>query len=232
MKVSRKKPVKKEYEISILSKAPSKEEFDTIRFVTKGIIKKLEPSEEYKNVVHVESFNEKRYIVGTDGSRLYGGHIKYSIDDGDYEVQSANNKYIKLVRYEMTHEYPDWKDIIFQTKTIEKGVVDLLNTGLTRNINITQKASKEFEYLVRLTNKLVNIRFVDDLPKMDWTFSTAEKSIFVVLRPSDTNKDLFAVIMPIARKDDVAEENEEPDTNVENKEEEVGQNEEGDRRET
>jgi hypothetical protein len=194
------KQIKNEY---ILNKRTvNSDDFDRFRFIMTGTFKDtIHPRYEMENI-HVETINDKRFIVSTDGHRLYGAEIYYDINDGNYSVEIAHKNCIVLIRC-ADYNFPNWKKIFTIEDLTEIGVIDLERTGLTKKISLNLKASSEFEYFVRKTEKLVNIRFLDDLVKTEWKFYESKKGEHITLIPVDNKKEMFAVIMPVGKKDSV-----------------------------
>jgi DNA polymerase III sliding clamp (beta) subunit (PCNA family) len=183
-------------------------DFNLFKFISRGISKE-KSARDFEKVIHVEIYKNKKYIVVTDGRRIYLAETNHPIEEGNYHVEKNVAKYIKLVPCDLLRPYPKWSR--YMEYPIEKvGKIDLYSTSLTRNVNANQKASVEFEYLVRTTNKLVNIRFVDDLPKLDWDFYKCKnnKLKHITLKATHVDRDLRAIIMPIARRDYPDEEEE------------------------
>jgi hypothetical protein len=78
-------------------------------------------------------------------------------------------------------------------------MIDLADSGWGKDRSQTEKLSVAFNAFMRQTGELVNLRYLEDLAKKQWSLHCQrEKNRAVMLKAEGVKLDMFAVIMPLA----------------------------------
>jgi hypothetical protein len=186
----------------------NQDDFNRIVFVSKSLQKDkildvLRVA--YKGVIHVEENGEKgSIVVGTDGYRLHYAEVGLTLSPGEYKI-IVRKDHLSLsgpIKNEEGVMYPDWRKLI--KDDLERcGSIDFHGTSLSRNIFATGLMSKKFYSLIRVTEKIINLRYLDDLSKERWdiyTDSQKELNSPLVFK-QDLPKPIAAIIMPLFPED-------------------------------
>jgi hypothetical protein len=102
-------------------------------------------------------------------------------------------------------KYPAWVKAIPE-KTEKRGIINLEKSGMGKDRKATEKLSLAFNSFVKQTGEPVNLRYLEDLTKREWTiYCQDEKQRAIVLKEgygkteaADT-KGPLAVILPIRK---------------------------------
>jgi hypothetical protein len=80
----------------------------------------------------------------------------------------------------------------------KKADIDLKETGVGKNVKMSEKMSRTFSTVVKKTGVTLNLRYLDDLPKTDWViYAPKEKNKALVIKQKTDPEGAFAVIMPL-----------------------------------
>jgi hypothetical protein len=185
-----------------LSRLENPEDFERMRFVVKACARTADVP--FKTVLHVEQTRTGSRLVACDGLRLHVAEISKKIKSGDYKPHVTKD----CVSLGMPLEgvrFPAWAKAIPE-KTEKRGIINLEKTGMGKDRKETEKLSIAFNSFVRQTGEPVNLRYLEDLTKREWTiYCQGEKQKAIVLKEGygkaevpDT-KGPLAVILPIPK---------------------------------
>jgi hypothetical protein len=151
----------------------------------------------YASVIRVEPARAGSRLVATDGKRLHVAEIKTRLPPGDYRPALTKDQ-IRFSPPVPGIQFPDWKKAVPE-KTLKRGSIDLSRTGFGGDSKLAERLTCAFNAFTRQTGELVNIRYLEDLPKTEWAvYCQNEKHRAVVLREAGAARETFAVIMPLA----------------------------------
>ena len=183
-----------------LSRLENPKDFELMGFVIKAMLKTADVP--YKTVLHVERSRTGSRLVASDGLRLHFAEISAKIKSGNYRPHVAKDT-IALGEPLEGISFPIWAKEIPE-KAEKRGLINLKESGLGRKRKEAEKLSIAFHTLTRETGETVNVRFLEDLIKREWTIYKQEGRRAIILRqkpgkPGDHgNRGPVAVIMPIA----------------------------------
>jgi hypothetical protein len=195
--------IKKQYEMR--KSYNTMDDFQRIAFASRALTKEKNSSRLYSTVLKIEYEYEKKdpklircvRIIGSDGRRLHVAEISTILPEGFYNVQVRTNV-ITLQEYGDDIHFPNWRGVLTSLNKLEEiGECDLNNTSLTKNLTKTGEISKQFAKLIKASNKVLNIRYLDDLEKIVWTAYKETRANGAFVFKLENNKELIAVIMPL-----------------------------------
>lgn len=180
------------YEIKNLG--AEKDDYESLLFVLKA--KSSDETRPFMCVLHVERTKSGSRLVATDGRRLHVAEIGTKLESGEYDVIIAKNSVI-LKENSAGLQFPNWKRVVPE-KTIDKGTINLEKSGLGKNDSKAAEMSIAFGKFLEKTGEIVNLRYLEDLPKAEWSLlCQSEKRRAVMLKRGDRGKESYAVIMPL-----------------------------------
>jgi hypothetical protein len=170
------------------------DDFDRARFVLKACSR--DSAYEIFRVLHVEQTRTGSRLVASDGRRMHVAEISRNIKSGNYKPVVTKDV-IQLGEPVEGVRFPDWSKAVPE-KTRKRGVINLEHTGLGKDRKQTDRLSLAFNALVKQTGEPVNLRYLEDLTKREWTvYCPSEKRKAVVLRESNAERETFAVFVPL-----------------------------------
>jgi hypothetical protein len=179
----------------VFNRLDNRDEFERVLFVVKAC--SIKSDHPYTSVVRVEPVPRGSRLVASDGKRLHVAEIETRIPPGDYRPAVTKDLIRFFAPVEGIH-FPNWKRVV-PDKTRKRGSIDLSRTGLGKDSKLTERLTCAFNDFRRQTGELVNIRYLEDLPKTEWTvYCQSEKHRAIVLRETGAAHEAFAVIMPLA----------------------------------
>jgi hypothetical protein len=178
----------------IVKKNDEDHDLENVQFVLKATSE--DRTHPYTGMVHVERTRSGSRLVCTDGRRLHVAEIAARIGEGEYlPVVTRTSVILKGPHFD--GKFPNWRRIM-PVKTIEKGTINLEKTALGKNTGLSGSLSIVYSQVVAKTGEVVNIRYLDDLPKKEWKLmSQAGRLKPILFQRSEAGKELFAVIMPM-----------------------------------
>jgi hypothetical protein len=185
-----------------LSRLESPEDFERMLFVVKACARTADVP--FKTVLHIEQTRTGSRLVACDGLRLHVAEISKKIKSGDYKPRVTKDCVSLGIPLEGV-KFPAWAKAIPE-KTEKRGFINLEKTGMGKDRKETEKLSLAFNSFVRQTGEPVNLRYLEDLTKREWTiYCQGEKQRAIVLKEGygktevpDT-KGPLAVILPIPK---------------------------------
>lgn len=185
-----------------LSRLENPKDFELMSFVIRACSKTGDKP--FKTVLHVEPSRRGSRLVASDGLRLHVAEISRKIKSGDYKPH-ITKEVIILGDPVQGIKFPSWSKAI--PENIEKrGVINLEKSGFGRNQKETENLSIAFKKLAKQTGETVNLRYIGDLTKQEWTvYSPKDGKRAIVLRQKTgkagepDKKSPVAVIIPIAQ---------------------------------
>jgi hypothetical protein len=197
-----------QYEIKKTFK--NNDDFLRIAFVSKALSnEKYEPML-YRHFIKIETRenDSKRIAVATDGRRLHVAEISYSIPEGYYSVIVKKDKIIfQEEKIDDNFKYPNYRELIPSENNLkEVCTLDLCETSLTKNLKKNGFFSKQFAKIIKNAEKIINIRYLDDLAKMGWRLYVEEKNgvkkqYGALVFKAGGEKELLALIAPMMDDD-------------------------------
>jgi hypothetical protein len=179
-----------------LSRLENPEDFERMRFVIKACVK--DAVYPFKMVLHVEQTRTGSRLVACDGLRMHVAEISKKIKSGDYKPAAAKET-ITLGEPLPDIQFPNWIKAVPE-KTSRRGVISLENAGLGKDRKQTEKLSLAFNALVKKIGEPVNLRYLEDLPKREWTvYCQDERQKAILLKEKSAQEKVFAVILPIPK---------------------------------
>jgi hypothetical protein len=183
-------------------KRSMRDDYQRIYFVSRATDKD-EVTRPFCTIIHVEpSESYGCRIIATEGKRLHLAELEYELPPGDYEFRTDSQEAVLKgpIGYEI--QYPNYQGIIFKNQKYLYNL-DFGNTGLGKNASKNLEMTRHIGRLVRRSNILINLRYLDDLVKLEWSvYVDADKESRAVIFKTKTPKELFAVLMPFDDNDD------------------------------
>jgi len=183
-----------------LSRSENPKDFELMDFVTKVCLKTADQL--YKTVLHVEQIRKSSRLIASDGLRLHIAYISKKIKSGDYYPNKTKDT-ISLGEPMEGIDFPVWSKAI-PVNAKKRGVIDLKKSGLGKNQEETDCLSVALFTFIKQTGQTINLRFLDDLLKREWTvFSENERGVAIILKQNPVKideakeKSPMAIIMPI-----------------------------------
>jgi hypothetical protein len=174
----------------------NQEDFERILFVLKARLN--DKGHSFTSVLHVEMSRTGSRLVATDNKRMHLAEIATKIKSGDYKPVVTRDT-VSFGEPVTGIDFPNWKHVI-PDKTRKRGTIDLANTGIGKVRPLAEKMSKAFCAFMKRTGETVNIRYLEDLPKTEWTiFCQSEKQKAILLKQKDTEREVLAVLIPLDR---------------------------------
>lgn len=171
-------------------------DYENAIFVIKSISD--DASRPFMCVVHIEESVMGSRLICTDGRRLHYADITMEIPEGDY-TPVITKRSIFLKGPVQVGSFPNWKRVIPENGQ-DRGTVNLEKTSIGKNLSQNARFSLAFSQILEKTGEIVNIRYLEDLPKKEWTvFSTEEKNKPIIFKWTVSGNELVAVIMPMSR---------------------------------
>jgi hypothetical protein len=172
------------------------DEFERVLFVCKA--RSNDSRHPFAALVHVEWTRTGTRLVACDGLRLHVAEIKARIPKGDYKPAVTKD----LITFGEPVEgivFPGWKNIIPEA-AVSKGTLNLGDTGIGRNPKLAAGLSLAFNDLLKKTGEVVNLRYLDDLPKKEWNVRVhKDRKTVILLEQKDAAKETYAVFVPLAK---------------------------------
>jgi hypothetical protein len=187
----------------------NQDDFNRIAFVSRALQKGVLPDMlrvRYKGLIHIEENDGKgSMVVGTNGQRLHYAEIGLALTPGEYKITVKKNDLVLSgpIKSEEEFGYPNWRAIVKEDIT-KFGTIDFHGTSISRDLLSTGLMSKRFYSLIKATEKIINLRYLDDLSKERWDvylYSNKELNSPVVFRQA-LEKTIAAVIMPLTPEDE------------------------------
>jgi hypothetical protein len=186
--------VKKEPVVLQLRREDRPEDFERMAFVIRACSK--DPGRSHLRVLHVERTRTGSRLVATDGLRLHVAEIALKLPGGDYKPLLAKDM-ASLCETTADIPFPKWRRAV-PDKIWKRGVVNLEDSGWGKDRSQTERLSRAFNAFLRQTGELVNLRFLEDLTKKQWSiYCQSERGKAIVLKEEGASQDIFAVVMPL-----------------------------------
>ncbi|MCD1655519.1 hypothetical protein K7J14_12520 [Treponema zuelzerae] len=169
-------------------------DYENALFVIKSI--STDESRPFMCVVHAEETETGSRLVCTDGRRLHHAEIAQKIPTGEYKpLITKIAVYLKGPVDE--GQFPNWQRVIPENGT-DRGIINLEKTSIGRNLSQNAGFSIAFSQIIEKTGEVVNIRYLEDLPKTEWkVLSSEEKNRPLVFKRQVSGREIVAVIMPM-----------------------------------
>jgi hypothetical protein len=177
-----------------LHRMENRQDFERMAFVIKACAN--EAAQEFKTVLHVERMRTGSRLIACDGQRMHVAEISKKIKSGEYKV-FASKETIALGEPLAGVKFPNWAKII-PDNARKRGVINLEDSGLGKNMEQTERMSIAFNTFVKQSGEPVNLRYLEDLTKKVWSIHCqSEKHRPILLKEEGTEKGVYAVIAPI-----------------------------------
>jgi hypothetical protein len=186
-------PVKREPVTFLFSRAKDPEGFERAAFVIRAC--SADPRRRNLSVLHVERARSGSRLVATDGLRLHVCEIPERIQAGDYKP-AVTKDLIRLAGPVTGVMFPEWAKAV-PARAIERGVINLEETGMGNDRNLTEKLSLAFNSFVRMTGAIINLRYLEDLTKTAWSVHCQSGSRAILLKQEGAKTRAYAVILPL-----------------------------------
>jgi hypothetical protein len=169
-------------------------DFDKLAFVCKA--RSDNPKRPFLNVLHVERTRAGCRLIATDGLRLHVAECRLKIAGGDYRPYVTKDV-INIGEPVSGVSFPNWARVIPENAK-KQADIDLSDTGLGKDVKQSSKLSQVFKAFIIKTGKLVNLCFMDDLPKTEWSvYVQKEGKTPLVFKQKTDPEGTFAVMMPL-----------------------------------
>lgn len=170
-------------------------DYERMAFVIKACSN--DPGHKALMVLHIEQIRDGSWLVATDGKRLHAALIPAKIRSGDYKPV-VTKEAVSLGEPVTGIMFPNWRRVL-PAATIQRGTIDLADSGWGKDRSQTEKLSVAFNAFLRQTGELINLRYLEDLAKKKWeVHCQREKNSAVLLKAENVKLDMLAVIMPLA----------------------------------
>lgn len=169
-------------------------DYENTLFVLKSI--STDETRPFMCVVHAEVTETGSRLVCTDGRRLHYAEIAQKIPAGEYKPLVTKTA-IFLKGPVDEGSFPNWQRVIPENGK-DRGMINLEKTSIGRNLSQNAGFSLAFSQIIEKTGEVVNIRYLEDLPKREWkVLSTEEKNRPLVFKRLVSGREIVAVIMPM-----------------------------------
>jgi hypothetical protein len=147
-------------------------------------------------VVHVEGMRTGSRLVCTDGRRLHIVELDMKIPSGDYTPEvTKTTVFLRNAAGDIV--FPNWKKVV-PSAVNAKGSISFETSGMGNSSTKCAGMSIAFSKVIEKTGEVVNLRYLDDLPKTEWqVLSQGEKHKAIVFKRESKGKESIAVIMPM-----------------------------------
>jgi hypothetical protein len=170
-------------------------DYENALFVIKSMSD--DESRPFMCVVHVEDAEQGSRLICTDGRRLHYADISSKIPEGDYKPVTTKHEIILKGPID-EGTFPNWKRVVPENG-LDRGLFNLERTSIGRNVSLNAGFSLAYAQLIERTGEVVNLRYLDDLPKKEWQiYSLEKKNRPLVFKRSVDGKETVAVIMPMS----------------------------------
>jgi hypothetical protein len=163
--------IKKEPVTFFLSRKEDLKDFELMSFVIRACDKTSDKT--FRTVLHVEQSRSGSRLVACDGIRLHVAEISKRIKSGDYKPHVTKD-IISLGEPIEDIKYPVWSKVIPE-KPEKRGIINLEKSGLGKDRKATEKLSIAFKSFVKQNGETINIRYLEDLTKQEWTVYSQKK---------------------------------------------------------
>jgi hypothetical protein len=181
---------------AIKRSALTTDEFDRVLFVCKA--RSNTSRHPFAAVVHVEWTRTGSRLVACDGLRLHVTEVKRRIPRGNYKPAVSKDS-ISFGEPVSDIVFPEWKNFVPEAP-VRKGTLNLEKTGMRGNAGLAAGMSIAFNDLVKKTGELINLRYLDDLPKKEWNVRVhKDRKTVILLEQKDAAKETYAVFVPLAK---------------------------------
>jgi len=181
--------------VFLMERKDNPEDFERIVFVVKACTK----DHTGLDVLRVEQAGTGSRLISTDGTRLHVAEISQKIKPGNYKAVMTKEA-VGLSVSENNFRFPNWNTVV-PSKITKRGFIDLKKSGFGNGKEGAEKLTVAFNTFSVQTGETVNLRFLDDLPKKQWTvYSQDAKGKALLLREKDAEDSVYAVIMPLPQK--------------------------------
>jgi hypothetical protein len=168
--------------------------FDRIAFVLKARLKENR-ERPWTSVLHVEQMRTGSRLVATDGKRMHVALIGTRIKSGNYKPVVTKDT-ISLGEPVAGILFPAWNRVIPENPR-KRGTVNLSRTGMGKDKELTAALSAAFKTLIAKTGEVINLGYLEDLPKTGWDLYKEPGKLKAVMLKQRNVKDAFAVIVPM-----------------------------------
>ena len=180
------------YEIKRLD---NEEEYGLVVFVCKARLARNK-KKPYTTVLHVEQTIKGSRLIATDGKRIHVAEIRTRIKNGNYRPAITKDS-VSLGEPLSGIFYPNWNSVIPENPR-KRLTLDLEKTGMGKDRKLTASLSEAYSAFVRKTGEVVNLGYLEDLPKTTWTaYKEPGKLKPILLKPEGDEDNKYAVIMPM-----------------------------------
>jgi hypothetical protein len=170
----------------------NRDEFDRVQFVCKA--RSNNRKQPYTAVLHIEGTAKGSRLIATDGKRIHVAEITAKIKSGNYKPVVTKDT-ISFGKPVAGITFPDWTKVLPE-KARKRGTIDLGDTGLGKDRRLTAGLTAVLKSFMVKTGEVINLGYLEDLPKTEWDiYKQPGKPI--LLKQQNTNRDTFAVIVPI-----------------------------------
>ena len=177
-----------------ISRRENPKDYERMAFVCRACMKAS--IERFRTVIHVERTRTGSRLVASDGRRLHVAHISKRIVSGNYKPIIGKDC-ISLGKPLEIDTYPNWQKVV-PTVTAKIGSLDLTGTALRKDQKQVEKLSLAFNKFISLTGVPVNLCYLEDLTKKEWSVYRQENAgKAVLLYEEGSEQNVYAVIMPI-----------------------------------
>jgi hypothetical protein len=128
---------------------------------------------------------------------MHVAEIGTKIKSGNYKPVVAKDT-IRLGAPVEDIQFPSWAKVI-PARASKRGVINLETTGIGKARSTSMAMARAYNSFVRQSGEKVNLHFLEDLPKRQWSiFCQEEKRKPLVLKQDGAAMETYAVIMPLA----------------------------------
>jgi hypothetical protein len=173
----------------------NKSDFEKLLFVCKA--RSSDTKRPHLSVIHVERTHDGSRLVATDGRRLHVAESGLKIPSGNYRPYVTKDV-VSLGVPVPDISFPNWTKVL-PDKPAKKADLNLTDTGFGKDVEQAERLSKAFTTFVKKVGVTVNLRFIEDLSKTEWTvYGKKEKNKPLMFRKADDPDGAFAVMMPVS----------------------------------
>jgi len=178
-----------------IKRLDSEEEYGLAVFVCKARLAKNK-NKPYTTVLHVEQTVKGSRLIATDGKRLHVAEIRTRIKNGNYRPAITKDS-VSFGEPLNGIFYPNWNSVIPENPR-KRLTLDLGKTGMGKDRKLTAFLSGVYSAFVKKTGEVVNLGYLEDLPKTTWAaYKEPRKLKPILLKPEGGGDNKYAVIMPM-----------------------------------
>ncbi|MGL4985711.1 MAG: hypothetical protein ACRC5H_01060 [Treponemataceae bacterium] len=178
---------------TIITRKDHYKDYEKLLFCIKALGKTDDPL--FTRYLHIENSRVGSRVITTDGKRLHLCKTHMKLPQGNF-IPILNNYTITLDS-SVDIPFPSWKNIIPENPDY-KGVLNLEELGADASMSKDEKFTSVYCHLLSTTGFNINIKYVKDLPKINWNvFTKKGKNNLIILKNKKDEECQQVIFVPV-----------------------------------